>query len=153
MFQKNVVAMTLAAALAALPLRDRLQRSVNRLIDGDRDEPDRALRRLGRRLEASLDPQTVLPTLVGAVAEAMRSPYVAIEFERDHIYFGSALDYCPELLVKHGFLTRRRPTPAQWRDIRFGWMRTTPGNRFSTGFSVNTMLRRVTGRLRWDKEP
>jgi hypothetical protein len=43
------------------------------------------------------------------------------EFERDAIHFESALKYCPELLVKHGFLTRRKPTPAQWRDIRFGW--------------------------------
>lgn len=43
------------------------------------------------------------------------------EFERDGIYFESALDYCPELLVKHGFLTRRKPTSAQWRDIKFGW--------------------------------
>ena len=48
---------------------------------GDRDDPDRALRRLGQRLEASLDPQTVLPTLVESVADAMRSPYVAIELE------------------------------------------------------------------------
>jgi signal transduction histidine kinase len=72
-----------AVAVVALPLRDRMQRSVNRLMYGDRDDPDRALRRLGRRLEASLDPQTVLPTLVDAVAEAMRSPYVAIELERD----------------------------------------------------------------------
>jgi signal transduction histidine kinase len=72
-----------AVAVVALPLRDRLQRTVNRLMYGDRDDPDRALRRLGRRLEASLDPQTVLPTLVEAVAEAMRSPYVAIELERD----------------------------------------------------------------------
>lgn len=43
------------------------------------------------------------------------------EFERDGIHFHSALDYCPELLVKHGFLTRRQPTAAQWKDIRFGW--------------------------------
>jgi UDP-2,3-diacylglucosamine hydrolase len=43
------------------------------------------------------------------------------EFERDNIHFDSPLNYCPELLVKHGFLTRRKPTPAQWRDIRFGW--------------------------------
>jgi DUF1009 family protein len=43
------------------------------------------------------------------------------EFERDNITFESPLNYCPELLVKHGFLTRRKPTPAQWRDIRFGW--------------------------------
>jgi UDP-2,3-diacylglucosamine hydrolase len=43
------------------------------------------------------------------------------EFERDGIQFGSALDFCPELLVKHGFLTRRKPSPQQWKDVRFGW--------------------------------
>ena len=72
-----------AVAVVALPLRARLQRSVNRVMYGDRDEPDHALRRLARRLEASIDPQTVLPTLVEAVADALRSPYVAIEFGRD----------------------------------------------------------------------
>jgi len=43
------------------------------------------------------------------------------EFERDGLHFRSALDFCPEILVKHGFLTRRHPTAAQWKDIRFGW--------------------------------
>ena len=43
------------------------------------------------------------------------------EFERDGFVFDSALKYCPELLVKHGFLTQRRPSAAQGKDIRFGW--------------------------------
>lgn len=43
------------------------------------------------------------------------------EFERDGITFESALTFCPELLVKHGFITRRQPTVSQWKDIRFGW--------------------------------
>ncbi|HQX53210.1 MAG TPA: UDP-2,3-diacylglucosamine diphosphatase LpxI [Planctomycetaceae bacterium] len=43
------------------------------------------------------------------------------EFERDGLIFDSALKYCPELLVKHGFLTHRRPSATQWKDIRFGW--------------------------------
>jgi DUF1009 family protein len=43
------------------------------------------------------------------------------EFERDGFLFDSALKYCPELLVKHGFLTHRRPSVAQWKDISFGW--------------------------------
>jgi two-component system, NarL family, sensor kinase len=72
-----------AVAVVAFPLHARLQRSVNHLLYGDRDEPDQALRRLGRRLEASLDPQTVLSTLVETMAEALRSPYVAIELEHD----------------------------------------------------------------------
>ena len=43
------------------------------------------------------------------------------EFERDGLRFESALQFCPELLVKHGFLTRRQPSTTQWKDIRFGW--------------------------------
>ncbi len=58
------------------------------------------------------------------------------EFARDNIHFDSALDYCPELLVKHGFLTRRRPTDAQWRDIRFGWDLAKEMGRLDVGQSV-----------------
>ena len=43
------------------------------------------------------------------------------EFARDGIHFKSALEFCPEILVQHGFLTKRQPTAAQWKDIRFGW--------------------------------
>jgi two-component system NarL family sensor kinase len=74
-----------AVAVVALPLRDRLQRSVNHYMYGDRDDPEGALRRLGRRLQASPEPETVLPTLVEAVADALRSPYVAIELERGNV--------------------------------------------------------------------
>ncbi len=58
------------------------------------------------------------------------------EFERDQIFFESALDYCPELLVKHGFLTRRRPTDAQWKDIRFGWDVAKEMGRLDIGQSI-----------------
>lgn len=68
-----------AAALVALPLRDRLQRAANRLIYGDRDEPYRAIARLGEHLEASLETDDVLPTVVATVADALRLPYVAVE--------------------------------------------------------------------------
>lgn len=46
---------------------------------------------------------------------------VIAEFAKDGMSFASALDYCPELLVKHGILTRRRPTEAEWADVTFGW--------------------------------
>lgn len=58
------------------------------------------------------------------------------EFERDKIQFESALKYCPELLVKHGFLTRRKPSPAQWNDIRFGWDMAKHMGRLDIGQSV-----------------
>ncbi|HEY6608863.1 MAG TPA: hypothetical protein VI277_06670, partial [Candidatus Limnocylindria bacterium] len=81
-FAASLVA-TGAAALGALPVRDRLQRAVNRLMYGDRDEPHRAINRLADRLNASLATEEVLPTVVATVASAMRLPYVAIELQQD----------------------------------------------------------------------
>src|SRR5262249_43638624 len=43
------------------------------------------------------------------------------EFAKDGIQFDSALDLCPELLVKPGVLTRRPPTAREEADIAFGW--------------------------------
>jgi DUF1009 family protein len=43
------------------------------------------------------------------------------EFEGFGLSFGSALDYCPELLVKRGVHTRRRPTASETKDVAFGW--------------------------------
>jgi signal transduction histidine kinase len=67
------------AALVALPLRDGLQRAVNRLLYGERDEPWRAMRRLGQRLDLAADPDRVFPVIVETVADALRSPYVGLE--------------------------------------------------------------------------
>jgi signal transduction histidine kinase len=67
------------AALIALPLRDRLQRAVNRLMYGQRDEPWRAIQRLGSRLEWAADPERAYPAIVETVADALRLPYVALE--------------------------------------------------------------------------
>jgi signal transduction histidine kinase len=67
------------AALVALPLRDRLQRAVNRLMYGQRDEPWRAMQRLGARLEWAADPERAYPAIVETVADALRLPYVGLE--------------------------------------------------------------------------
>ena len=67
------------AALVALPLRDALQRTVNRLLYGSRHEPWRAMRRLGQRLEWAAEPDRAFPAIVETVAEALRLPYVALE--------------------------------------------------------------------------
>lgn len=58
------------------------------------------------------------------------------EFERDGISFRSALDFCPEILVKHGFLTKRHPTPNQWKDIHFGWQIAKEMGRLDIGQTV-----------------
>jgi signal transduction histidine kinase len=77
---------TLAVSLSATglvailfqPLRSRLQRGVNRLIYGERDDPYAVTSRLGKRLEATLAPESVLPTIVETIAQALKLPYAAI---------------------------------------------------------------------------
>ncbi len=65
------------------PLRDRLQRYVNRLMYGERDEPYKVISRLGERLESALAPDAVLPAIVGTIREALKLPYAAIALPRD----------------------------------------------------------------------
>jgi signal transduction histidine kinase len=66
------------AALVALPVRDLLQRSVNRLMYGDRDDPYRALMRLGQQLEATLDPIEGPSAIVRTVADSLRVPWAGL---------------------------------------------------------------------------
>jgi signal transduction histidine kinase len=77
----NLAISLLATGLVALlfqPLRNRLQRGVNRLMYGERDDPYAVLSRLGQRLEATLAPEAVLPTIVETVKESLKLPYAAI---------------------------------------------------------------------------
>ncbi|HSH78344.1 MAG TPA: GAF domain-containing protein, partial [Herpetosiphonaceae bacterium] len=69
-----------AGTIAVLfaPLRDRLQRGVNRLMYGERGDPYGVLSRLGRQLEGALAPDAVLHTVAHTVKDALKLPYVAI---------------------------------------------------------------------------
>ncbi|MEZ4570669.1 MAG: hypothetical protein R2849_10155 [Thermomicrobiales bacterium] len=62
------------------PLRDRIQRWVNRFLYGERDEPYAVISRLGRRLEDTFVPDAVLSAIVGTVSEALRllMPQIAL---------------------------------------------------------------------------
>lgn len=70
-----------AIAFLFQPLRQHLQSAVNRLMYGDRDDPATVLARLGQRLESTLAPNSVLPTIVETVARALKAPYAAIEVD------------------------------------------------------------------------
>lgn len=77
----NLLVTLTATGLVAIlfqPLRERLQRAVNRLLYGNRDEPFEVLARLGERLEATLAPEMVYPTIVETVAQTLKLPYAAI---------------------------------------------------------------------------
>jgi signal transduction histidine kinase len=82
----NVLLSLIASGLIATflqPVRARLQRAVNRLTYGERDEPYRVLARLGQRLEVAVEPASALPLTVETIARALKLPYVAIVLERD----------------------------------------------------------------------
>jgi signal transduction histidine kinase len=77
----NFVVSLLATGVVAVlfqPLRERLQRWVNRLLYGEREEPYAVLSTLGRRLEGALSPDETLPAVVETVAQALKLPYAAI---------------------------------------------------------------------------
>ena len=72
------LAATGVVAVLFQPLHERLQRGVNRLLYGARDEPYSVLALLGRRLEASLAPAAALTAVVETVVQTLKLPYAAI---------------------------------------------------------------------------
>lgn len=118
-----------AGALVALSLRDRLQAAADRLMFGDRDDPHRALARLGAQLEKSIEPSAVPLAVVETVAAALRLPYVAIE-PHDGLEPPAAVhgqrppDLAPEELLRLPLVHRGAPV---------GWLVLAPrshGHRF-----------------------
>jgi signal transduction histidine kinase len=82
----SLVISLLATGLVAVlfqPLRGLLQRGVNRLLYGQRDEPYTVITRLSRRLRETLEPEAVLSTIVETVAQALKLPYVAILWKQE----------------------------------------------------------------------
>ena len=65
----------------AQPIRDGLQRTVNRVMYGDRDDPYQGIARLKERIETSLTGEEMLPVVIETIATSLRLPYVAIELE------------------------------------------------------------------------
>ncbi|MDG4762710.1 sensor histidine kinase [Solwaraspora sp. WMMD406] len=64
------------------PLRHRVQRGVNRLLYGDRDDPYGVLTRLGGLLANTVQPHAVPALLTGTIARSLQVPYVAVEVDQ-----------------------------------------------------------------------
>lgn len=60
------------------PLRDRLQKIVNHIMYGERDDPANVLSQLAIQLESADTPSNILPSLVQTIAQTLKIPYVAI---------------------------------------------------------------------------
>jgi signal transduction histidine kinase len=79
--QTNTLSGLVAAAIIAMlfqPLREHLQRRVNRLLYGERDDPAAVLARLAHHPETADTPTAVLPNLVHTIAHTLKIPHVAI---------------------------------------------------------------------------
>ena len=57
-------------------------------------------------------------------------------FASNGIQFSPATDYAPELLVKHGLLTKKPPSQPQLLDIKFAWQMAKEMGRLDIGQSV-----------------
>jgi signal transduction histidine kinase len=90
--QGNLIIALLSTGLVAVlfqPLREWLQRGVNRLIYGERDDPIEALSRLGKQMEVALPSDQVLPVLVKTIAQTLRLPFAGISLiGQQDILFG-----------------------------------------------------------------
>ncbi len=82
--ENNLLASLAAAGVIAVlfqPLRERLQRGVNRLLYGERDDPAGVLTRLTSQLESTGADDSLLAVLVETVASSLKLPYVALWLE------------------------------------------------------------------------
>lgn len=118
---------TLVIAALFQPLRDRLQRGVNRLLFGDRDDPNSVLTRLGQRLQESAEPGEMLTAISATLCQALKLPYAAIILQGAE---GERLTAAS---------TGQRPAefrewPLRFRGLAVGWLAIaprSPGEEFS----------------------
>jgi signal transduction histidine kinase len=104
-----------AVAILFEPLRERLQRAVNRLMYGERDDPATVLTHLSQRLDSALAPASVLQTIVETLAQTLRLPYTAISI------FPADVDKEPRAIAETGtHPSEVIPLPLSYQSERVG---------------------------------
>ncbi|MGE5701613.1 MAG: GAF domain-containing sensor histidine kinase [Clostridia bacterium] len=81
-FLVSLVATGIIAAVVN-PMRNLLQRAIDRIMYGERDRPYVVLTRLGQRLESLFASQDVLHVVVETLAQTLKLPYVAVSIKAD----------------------------------------------------------------------
>jgi signal transduction histidine kinase len=102
-YETNLVISFIATGIVAIlfePLRQQLQRAVNRLMYGERDDPATVLTRLSQRLESALAPDSVLQTIVETLAQTLRLPYAAISLSGEDVRVAASRGVPPADLVR-----------------------------------------------------
>ncbi|MGC4192876.1 MAG: sensor histidine kinase [Thermomicrobiales bacterium] len=135
----NLVLSLIATGLVAVgfqPLRERVQRMVNRFVFGDRDDPYAVVFRLGQRLTSTTTISGVLPQLADVIAESLRLPYVGISLLRpDGLELAAAVGSPTPGMLR---------TPLVWQGEPVGSLDVAPRG---TGESFNTTDRRLLENL------
>lgn len=96
--EDNLASSLIATGVVAVvfqPLRMWLQRGVNRLLFGQRNEPYTVMTTLGRQLETALAPNAVFTTIVETIGQTLKLPYVAIttaDEAQPHAVFAQSSD-------------------------------------------------------------
>jgi two-component system NarL family sensor kinase len=120
-------------AISFQPLRERLQRGVNRLMFGERDDPYAVLGRLSERLEVVIASQSVLPTIVETVVDALKLPYAAITL-KDGRHFQTAAEYTRASVPERRYRGEMEILPLVYQTETIGQMilaPRAPGEAFS----------------------
>ena len=139
----NLIVSFIATGVIAIlfePLRERLQRGVNRLMYGERDDPATVLMRLSQRLDSTLAPDSVLQTIVETVAQTLRLPYAAISLSDGEPRFVSSNSLPPSELIS---------LPLTYQTERVGELALAPraeGESFSTAdMNLLTIIAKQAG--------
>jgi signal transduction histidine kinase len=116
-----VAAVASAVLVAAIfgPLRDRLQRWVDRLVYGERRDAAAVFARVGARFERLDEAEALLPELVETIAGSLRLDYVSIEVARAD---------GPAMTASFGSQAERAPLlfPLRFQGVEVGRLRLTP---------------------------
>lgn len=78
-------------------MMDLIQRTINRVMFGNRDEPYVVLERLSRQFEPVLIVDEVLPAIVQTIAQTLRLPFAAITLRQQNKYILAAV--YPDMLT------------------------------------------------------
>ncbi len=113
-------------AIVFQPARERLQRNVNRLMFGRRDDPYAVLSHLSRQLQTTAVPAETLTAIVETIAGSLKLPYAAIELVEQDVQVGQATVGEP--------LGETIELPLRYQNKTVGWLRASsraPGEKFT----------------------
>ncbi len=82
--QGNYIISLIAAGLLAVtfqPLQQKIDKSVHKLIYGDRETPYQVFTRIGKQYNTSRGEDTVIHAILETILDSLKFPYVAVRFQ------------------------------------------------------------------------